>query len=1290
MRLLRWLRQSLGGGPPTDRPAAVRGRNIPGHDSVTPLFREAVTRHTQGDLDGAEKIYRTILAKDPDFVPGLHLLGRVHGEREAFGEAEAFLRRARSLLPDDVDILADLADVRRLMGSPDEAKRLLETALRLDPSRAALHFGLARLHLKSGDIGKAIVHLQRTIELDSTNADALNDLGAAWLETGRYDKARHSLECAVKNNPSSPVAYRNLANLHVRLGDPRNSAECFRQALDRSPQDHELRMQLADALHLSGNSVAAMEEFRTVAEQNPGNALAWRRLAETAAESGRRKDAIAWYRRTLDAEPRQPGALNNLGILLSDDGQYEEAAKVLEQAVRIQPDFETSLHNLGGIYHLQNRHEESVDAYKRALEIDSLNKLTLSNFIAVTNYRHQGDSSLVNELHSSFRCSLAPERARATIKHEKYVLNGRRLRVGYLSPDFRRHSVAYFIEPLIEGHDRGRFEVYCYSDVTKPDSVTERLRALTEHWRDVSSNSDEKLAERIREDQIDLLVDLAGHTAGNRLPVFAQKPAPVQLAYLGYPATTGLPELDYRLTDGIADPPQAAEREYSETLVRLPHTFLCYRPPHSAPQVAPFDPGDGTVTFGSFNELRKVSPELIQCWCRILDGARGSKLLLKATPLVDSGTRARVERCFEAAGISSHRIELLGHTATVEEHLALYARVDVALDTFPYNGTTTTCEALYMGVPVVTLAGKAHAGRVGASLLTSLQLPELVAASEDEYVGKAITLAADQEQRKSYVDTLRSRILASPLCDAQSFVEAMETSYLRCWDHWQNADVKVHEKISMPLEVAGAIDLETRNGSRMVLPDDLDQLTTYVLLEQEDWFEDETTFLRKFLSPGMRVLDVGANFGVYTLLAAQSVGPNGRVYSVEPASTTARWLRANVALNNFGNVEIFEHALSDKSGELRLSSQAGSECNRLVDDTSQFQRGELVKVLRLDEFAHKCGIESVDFVKLDAEGAEKQIIDGGRRFLDQESPLVMFEIKSGQDIDLDLVRKFSDLGYEPLRLVPGLGLLAPVDLSQPLDPYSLNLFACESERRNTLHQRGLAAEEGVDQATARQAAEAEVWNYLGSRDYARSLVDGWKSRIGSKRSKFETQWMRMLGHFVAAADVNSAPTTRLASLEAAFELVAGAGSEIGPAARLSSLARIAWALGYRSQAAEALSALVDLGDQGEAAFDWPFLPASPHFDSVDPGEELDAWCQACALDQFECLRTFSSYFLNEEGRQSLERLKGNPFQRPELERRRLLVRLRHGMPLGDVSRAVRVKSAENRNPDFWSRRVGKE
>jgi predicted O-linked N-acetylglucosamine transferase (SPINDLY family) len=357
----------------------------------------------------------------------------------------------------------------------------------------------------------------------------------------------------------------------------------------------------------------------------------------------------------------------------------------------------------------------------------------------------------------------------------------RRLRVGYLSPDFREHSVASFIEPVLKHHDRSQFEVCCYSYLPTPDETTRRIKAAVDVWRDIDKLSDEETARLIREDRIDILIDLSGHTGNNRLGVFAAKPAPVQMTWLGYPNTTGLSAIDYRITDGVADP-AGEDAHYSEKLLRLDGCFLCYQPDPNTPEVVPLPASaNGHVTFGSFNNFSKINPGVLQLWAEVLKQVPGSRLLLKCPALTDATVQARVSAALQALGIGAERVDLLGHTRTRQEHLVLYAGVDIALDTFPYNGTTTTCEALWMGVPVLSLVGKHHAGRVGATLLNAVGLEDWLASNPEAFVSLAQARAADVSGLARLRGALRGQIAASSLCDAAGFVRRLEVAMQQAW-----------------------------------------------------------------------------------------------------------------------------------------------------------------------------------------------------------------------------------------------------------------------------------------------------------------------------------------------------------------------------------------------------------------------------------------------------------------------------------------------------------------------------
>jgi len=401
------------------------------------------------------------------------------------------------------------------------------------------------------------------------------------------------------------------------------------------------------------------------------------------------------------------------------------------------------------------------------------------------------DPHTVFELHRRFgeiMSSRVP--AQYAGRHRCTADPARVLRVGYVSRNFLRHSVAFFVEPVIAQHDRGRYRVYCYYTHTVVDETTERMAGLADVWRHVAKDDDEALAKRIYDDEIDILVDLGGHTKENRLGVFARQPAPVQITWLGYPDTTGVAGVGYRITDAVADPAPAADARHTERLLRLPGCFLCYAPPSDSPPVALRDPA-GPVVFGSFNMLAKVNARALDLWARILREVPGSRMRLKSSALSNRDTAERILHAFEARGIARERIDLRGWAQDRAQHLAAYGEIDIALDTFPYNGTTTTCEALWMGVPVVTLSGEIHMARVGASLLAAVGLDDLVAGSVDEYVAIALGLAHDGARRSALRSSMRSRLEASRLLDAARYARGFEARLRQVWADWCGAQSAV-------------------------------------------------------------------------------------------------------------------------------------------------------------------------------------------------------------------------------------------------------------------------------------------------------------------------------------------------------------------------------------------------------------------------------------------------------------------------------------------------------------------
>jgi protein O-GlcNAc transferase len=430
------------------------------------------------------------------------------------------------------------------------------------------------------------------------------------------------------------------------------------------------------------------------------------------------------------------------------------------------------------------RVEDAVSAYRRALELEPGSFAVHSAVLFHNHYLVPVDARRLFELH---RISAAVMRTAVPRARESYVGTpdpGRRLRIGYVSPNLSAHSVGYFAEPVIVHHDRRQFDVHCYYAHRLSDATTQRIRSASDAWHNIFGKSDADVAHRIRGDGIDILIDLAGHSKGNRLGVFARKPAPLQMTWLGYPDTTGLDTVDYRITDHIADPAPHAESLHTERLLRTDGIFLSYLPPADSPPVSRRASAGPDVVFCCFNSIAKLNDETIRLWCRILTALPQARLVMKSAPLQYTETADRIVDAFVRHGVTAGRITLHGWIARRNSHLDLYSETDIALDTCPYNGTTTTCEALWMGVPVVSLAGHVSMSRVGAALLHSVGLGELVAENADQYVEIALALARDAARRVALRTELRQRMRNSPLLDHKNFTLGLERAYRRCWAAW--------------------------------------------------------------------------------------------------------------------------------------------------------------------------------------------------------------------------------------------------------------------------------------------------------------------------------------------------------------------------------------------------------------------------------------------------------------------------------------------------------------------------
>ncbi|WLT31804.1 tetratricopeptide repeat protein [Geothrix sp. PMB-07] len=523
----------------------------------------------------------------------------------------------------------------------------------------------------------------------------------------------------------------------AKAGRWREAAEAFAALSALGESSYDLHVTYGTALMRCNRYEAARDQLEAALRLQPSSLEALNNLAGTNLRLGDPCAAEQACRLILAAHPEDHAAWTNLGLALSHQGRVSEGLDALQQALALAPEDRLIRDNL--LLHL--------------------------NYVATNG----ADLAHIHFLLCGQLPSSPPKRTDAR--------DSRRIRIGYVSGDFRSHSVSFFMAPIIHAHDRSAFEVFCYSTTHAPDQRTESFRHLADHFIDLSTTTAAEAARHIEKDHIDILVDLGGHTSGNRLDIFALRPAPIQVTYLGYPATTGCPFMDVRLVDSLTDP-EGSEPFSSERLVRLPEPFLCYDPHPVCPDVAPLPALDrGFITFGSFNHSSKISEDTLDLWSQVLVDVPDSRLFLKARAFSNAAVRELYVQRFAQRGIAADRLTLAGHTEGAQDHLSAYGKVDIALDTYPYHGTTTTCEALWMGVPVISLVGNLHAARVGLSILSAVDLDGLAVSHAEEYVALAAGLSEDLDQLATLRMNLRGRVARSPLCDRTRFTKGLEQAY---------------------------------------------------------------------------------------------------------------------------------------------------------------------------------------------------------------------------------------------------------------------------------------------------------------------------------------------------------------------------------------------------------------------------------------------------------------------------------------------------------------------------------
>jgi protein O-GlcNAc transferase len=796
--------------------------------TIEEAFSLALQYHQAGHLPQAEQLYSQILQFSPNHADTLHLMGVLEYQRGRHDQAVASIRHALALNPSasayycnlglvyqaqekTADAIAVyqqvlrlqpqsaeahcvLGNLLRLVGQRDEAISHCRQALSIHPGFAGAHNNLALALADQDKLDEAVEHYKLAVRFDPNYAAAYNNLGTALARQGKFAEAVLNYQHSLKHNRNFPEAYNGMGMALERLDRLDEAVSCYEQALQLKPNFPAACNNLGIARMKQGRSEEAGDCFRQALKLKPDHVDGFNNLATVLMSQGRLDEAVDNYRQALRVNPRYAEGYSNLASVLQSQNKLDESVDCFKEAIRLKPDFAQAHNNLAGVYLRLGRLDEALENFHQAMRLSPEMAPVRSSLLFCMNYDPHADPDDVFAEHRAWGREHTP--SIPAPPHHNVRDPDRRLRIGYISPDLRFHPLTRYLEPVLAHHDPEKVEVFCYAEGPFTDAVTTRLQKLAHVWRWTSRQADAQIVDTVRNDKIDILVDLAGHTANNRLFVFAHKPAPIQVTWLGYMNTTGLAAMDYRLTDDVLDPadsgqlPVVGQRTTdtnqlirdTEELWRLPGGMCCFLPPDDAPEVSPLPAQRrGNLTFGSLHGLLKLNARVFDLWAQVLQAVPTARLLMFHDTVMGTA-QDRIRREFANRGIDSARLDLRQGSCKAG-YLGIYEEIDVSLDAFPWTGGVTTCESLWMGVPMLTLCGVRPASRNSAALLARVGLRDWAADTPEEVVAMALRQAGELDRLGELRSQLRDRMRAS-LCDGQRFTRELEEAYRAMWHRW--------------------------------------------------------------------------------------------------------------------------------------------------------------------------------------------------------------------------------------------------------------------------------------------------------------------------------------------------------------------------------------------------------------------------------------------------------------------------------------------------------------------------
>jgi predicted O-linked N-acetylglucosamine transferase (SPINDLY family) len=742
---------------------------------------EALRHHNAGRMREASALYQQVLSYQPNNPEALRLLGILAHQTGHNVEALELIRRAIAVVPNEPDYHANLGAVLAAMNRDDEAISSFRRALAQRPDDPPTLMRLGNVLQHKGQVEQAIDFYRKALSVSPDFAEAHYNLGRALHARGEIESAIAEYRQAISLRPEFAEAHHNMGAGLRQIGQLEEAATALRHAVALRPDHAEAYGLLGGILTDLGRNEEAIPALRKAISLGVESAHVYNNLGLALKATGDFVGAIASFDKAISLGPQLMEPYNNLGITLYPLGRLDESITVLRKAIEVRD--EPYIHsNLGNALRDSGQLDDAITAYRNAATARDFT--AYGNLLVALYFHPDYDAKRLYDEHAAWARRYVQPLGPPFSKHDNDRDFNRRLRIGYFSHRLGNRPIGRLLLPLLENHDPQAVEVYCYCDIAADDHVTQQLRSHVQVWRDTGMLADDRVAELVRRDKIDILVDLTMHMAGSRLLSFARKPAPVQVTYLAYAGTTGVGAIDYRLTDPHLDEPNRDESVYFEKTVRLPRTYWCIAAPPEAPPLPEFSVGpSGPITFGCLNSYFKVTPTALRAWAQLLREVPNSRLILHAG---EGSHRERAKDLFAAEGVDRGRVRFAGFVP-LEAYFRQYQRIDIALDPFPYPGGTTTLDALWMGVPTVTLAGQTAHSRGGLSILTNIGLSDLVATSPEQYVEIASKLARDLPRLSELRTTLRSRMQSSPLMGGAQFARDVEAVYRQMWQKWCEA-----------------------------------------------------------------------------------------------------------------------------------------------------------------------------------------------------------------------------------------------------------------------------------------------------------------------------------------------------------------------------------------------------------------------------------------------------------------------------------------------------------------------